>query len=118
MQIINVRAQLRGRGTEGMVNEIVEEDRSWHAVDGGDDGGDATTDSLVGRIVSAVATRTGRSPNELTPLYSVVDPDALATLVDSRTGSAANGVSVTFAFEGCRVAVRHDGGLRVEELNG
>lgn len=114
MQIVNVRAQLDGEGTEGMENELVGEDGGWYENHGNGDGADATTDFIVGRIVSAVAARTERAPMELTPLHSVVDADALATLLD-RTPSTTDGVRVTFTFEGLRVTVGGDGRVRLRE---
>lgn len=56
-------------------------------------------------LVSAVAERKGVDPIELEPLYSVVDPDALDTIV----GSGGESVELSFDYAGYRVTVEPDG---------
>ena len=56
--------------------------------------------SLSLLIVEAVSAITGREPTALEPLYSVVDPEALESLLSSAHESD---MQVSFAFEGCTV---------------
>lgn len=62
------------------------------------------------RVVDAVADAEGVEPWELTtPLYEVVDPDALDELFrQSRTATDAAGPSVTFSYCGYSVTVTGD----------
>ena len=53
------------------------------------------------RTVFSVVDATGRDQDELRPLYEVIDPDALDTLVRD---SAAD-VRLTFRYEGCEVRI-------------
>ncbi|WP_246310178.1 HalOD1 output domain-containing protein [Halorarum halophilum] len=64
---------------------------------------------ITGTVVEAVADETDVSPTDISPqLYDTVDPDALDSLVRSRTG---NGLRVRFRYHGCTVVV--DGTGRV-----
>jgi hypothetical protein len=55
-------------------------------------------------VVEAVAARDGIDPVDVeTPLYEVVDPDALDALFDGRAGE------VTFEYSGYRVTVTESG---------
>ncbi|MFD1599316.1 HalOD1 output domain-containing protein [Halobellus rarus] len=62
-------------------------------------------------VVEAVAEATHTDPTRLRPLYEVVDTDALDALItgDSERPRAPDGLSVTFRYEGCDVAVYGDG---------
>lgn len=62
------------------------------------------------RVIEAVAAATGRDPLDLeTPLYEVVDTDALDRLVD---GEAFRGFE--FEYDGHAVAVDGDGRIAVD----
>lgn len=66
------------------------------------------------RVISAVADVRGRSPLELPPLYSVIDPDALDRLFDSGGARSQNTLDrVVFTFDGCEVVVYSDGEVNV-----
>lgn len=66
------------------------------------------------RVISAVADAREKSPLELPPLYSVIDPDALDTLFDSGgVGGQSGPGRVVFMFGGCEVVVRSDSGVTV-----
>lgn len=62
-------------------------------------------------IVETVSAIVGREPTAMSSLYSVLDPDALETLMSSAEGSD---VQLSFAYEGCIVTVDSDGGIVVE----
>jgi len=67
-------------------------------------------------VVRAVADAKGTSPFEIQPLGSVIDTDALDSLVDSVVGSPRSDASaVRFDYEGYRVAVDADGTVEVSE---
>ena len=61
-------------------------------------------------VVTAVAAVTERSPLEMTPLYGVVDPDALDALCCDNSN-----VTTCFQYEGCQVLV-DSGVVRVRKL--
>jgi len=66
-------------------------------------------------IVEAVADREGVDPSHLDPpLYQVVDPEALETLVGSGGRPGDHPVTVQFEYAGYRVVVESDGTLEVE----
>lgn len=68
------------------------------------------TERLCRVLAEAVADGTGTDPATMSPpLYSAVDLEALAALVDS-----AADVTVTFAYEGHEVVVLGDGSIRVD----
>lgn len=68
------------------------------------------TDGLCATVVEAIADRTGTEPATMSPpLYSVVDLEALAVLLDS----AAN-ATVTFEYQEQEVLVHADGAVRVD----
>lgn len=57
-------------------------------------------------VYTAIAERTGRSPMELVPLASVIDPDALDAIVTDATSSGS--VQVSFEYSGHWVSVTAD----------
>jgi len=61
------------------------------------------------RVIRCVSVVTGRDPLDLPPLYDVVDPDALDTLV-SRDGDAC---TLSFEFAGAHVRVSGTGDIHV-----
>jgi hypothetical protein len=72
------------------------------------------TDAFVSTwVTTAVSDATGRPIEELPPLYSVIDPDALdALFADTRFGQ--RGIQVRFSFAGCRVHI-DNGAVTVTE---
>jgi hypothetical protein len=85
--------------------------------DDGDGGPIRTTwdpddpDSLTGTVVNAVAEARGVDGMELSELLNdVLDPDALARVLASGTGT----VTVTFTLDGQSVTVDSDGTVIVE----
>lgn len=58
------------------------------------------------KVVCAVADAKNVDPIDLPPLYSVIDPDALDQLFQSKFPNRASGtVKVQFTFAGCDVVV-------------
>jgi len=66
------------------------------------------------RVVDAVASETDTDPTELTPLGTVIDPEALDTLV---ADEGTRDVAVDFEYEGYLVSVSSDQRVSVETLN-
>jgi hypothetical protein len=67
------------------------------------------------RVVDAVANETDTDPTELTPLGTVIDPEALDTLLADRE---SRDVAVDFEYEGCRVSIGSDQRVQIESLGG
>jgi hypothetical protein len=65
------------------------------------------TDSLSGRVVTAVAEANGVDHTELPPLYSVVDPDALEALFDGRREESGSDCQLSFTYAGQEVRIRN-----------
>lgn len=67
-------------------------------------------------VVTAVAALRGSKPAELSPLFEVVEPDALNSLVEhaQRVGDAGTH-QVWFTYEGFDVGVRSDGEIRIRD---
>ncbi len=68
-------------------------------------------------LIAAVATLSGTEPTSLSPLYDVVDPEALDSLyehVREHTGSTSSDHQITFPYEGYEVRVGFDGRIRLE----
>ncbi|KTG08343.1 hypothetical protein AUR64_19105 [Haloprofundus marisrubri] len=65
-------------------------------------------DSVVEELVQTVSALRGVSPMEISPLYSVVDPDALEALFAGATATPNSRV-VTFDYEGFEVTIREHG---------
>lgn len=61
-------------------------------------------DSLLLQIIETVADETGQSHDEMEPLHSVLDVDALDRLL---TGNSS--VRLTFSYEGCTIIASSDG---------
>jgi len=64
-----------------------------------------STDSLLLRIIETVAEETGQAHDEMVPLHSVVDSDALERLL-TKSGSF---LRLTFSYEGCMITAATDG---------
>ncbi|ELY36212.1 HalOD1 output domain-containing protein [Natronorubrum tibetense] len=74
------------------------------------DAGEQASDA----VVTAVATLTGDSPVELSPLYEAVEPDALDSLVRHARRSDDAGVhQLWFSYEGFDVGVQSNGEIRI-----
>lgn len=71
------------------------------------------TDRLVHAVTSAVADAEGVDPWDLRPLYDVVDPEALESLVGE--SSTDRVLEVTFAYHGYEVTVDAEGDVSVQE---
>ena len=80
---------------------------------------DWSVDSAFEAVVSAVAVAADRDPVSLPPLYERVDPEALdALFASSPTGGAADGLCVTFAYEGYEVTIQGAGTVTVQGEGG
>jgi hypothetical protein len=69
-------------------------------------------ESVATAIAFAVAQVTGHQATELKPLGSIVDCEALDTLVKS----AEPALSVSFLYEGCRIFVSGDGTIEITRV--
>lgn len=72
-----------------------------------------STDSLVVQIIETVADVTHQEPDDMEPLHSVLDADALGSLLD---GTRDSSVRVTFFYEGCEIIATSDGEVAVQPL--
>lgn len=72
--------------------------------------------SLSEFVVESVAAVTNTPPTEITPLYRVIDPDALNKLYEPTYDQSLRrgGGCITFTFEGCTVTVYWDGEIEIE----
>lgn len=70
-------------------------------------------DGPIETIVDLVAGAADRSILELTPLYDVVDPDALNALFGRGRESSGRPQTFAFTYEGYRVTVCGDGTVTV-----
>jgi len=61
-------------------------------------------------VVNTVAETKGVSPEDLTPLADVIDPDALEALFESPSDHRQE---LRFEYEGCTVIVTNDTGVTV-----
>lgn len=75
-----------------------------------------TGDRASEAVVMAVAALAGSKPADLSPLYDVVEPDALDSLCDHAERVDTDSVHrLWFPYEGFYVCVRSDGQVRVLE---
>jgi hypothetical protein len=73
-----------------------------------------SADSAHEAVIHAVADARGVSPLELeTPLFEVIEPDALDRLVDSGTP----GLTITFEYEDCIVTVDGENDVTVDPVS-
>lgn len=71
---------------------------------------DSDSKSVCEAVVSTVAVISETRPTELPPLYSVIDPDALETVVESTgPGPSSSDTHVSFTFDGYTVTVHSYG---------
>ncbi|WP_049922236.1 HalOD1 output domain-containing protein [Halopiger djelfimassiliensis] len=67
-------------------------------------------------VVTAVAAIADEDPSALEPLYDVVDPDALDSLVEhAKRVDDAGTHELWFTYEGFDVGVRTDGEIRIRD---
>lgn len=67
-------------------------------------------------VVNAVAALREEDPGDLTPLYDVVEPDALDSFVEHAQRVGDEGThQVWFTYEGLDVGVRSDGEIRIRD---
>ncbi|RQG86101.1 hypothetical protein EA462_17255 [Natrarchaeobius halalkaliphilus] len=71
-------------------------------------------DSLANAIVSAIATLSGRTPDEMERLYDRIDPDSLEAIFEPTNGTTnrADG-TLSFRLEGYAVIVHGSGTVLV-----
>lgn len=73
----------------------------------------ATDGSISLEIVHRVANACNTAPENLTPLHTAIDCDALEALVDSNFRGTCE-----FFYEGCRVVVDGDGSVQAAPNDG
>lgn len=66
-------------------------------------------------VVEAVSEAEDVDPISLTPLYEVIDPDALDKLFASTPTDNQRGGTITFSYSGYEVTVASDGHISVAE---
>ena len=77
---------------------------------------DSSTGSVSTAVISTVAAVAETNPQELPPLYSFVDPDALDAVVESTVTRPSKGdVYVSFNFDGYPVTVHNAGIITVDQ---
>ncbi|WP_226004697.1 HalOD1 output domain-containing protein [Natrinema salinisoli] len=77
---------------------------------------DPADDRASQAIVHAVAAVIGAEPGDLSPLYDVVEPDALDSFVEHAQRVGDTGThQVWFTYEGVDVGVRSDGEIRIRD---
>lgn len=66
-------------------------------------------------VVEAVAAFTGREPTKLAPLHESIDTDALNDLMSRATSEPAEGLQLSFRYEGINLLLdSHTGGELIE----
>lgn len=70
--------------------------------------------SISHSLVRRVAAEKGVEPTVLTPLYQVIDTDALDALFDGSDGAILRDGHVAFTYEGYTVRVDHDHSISLE----
>lgn len=74
-------------------------------------------ESLVERVLEAIATSENVPTTELPPLFDVVDPDALSTIFASPSGGPDRSQgTVTFPYTGYQVTLDADGSIDIEPV--
>lgn len=69
--------------------------------------------SVTIAVIEAVAAEAECDPDELTPLYDVIDPDALERFFEAGTDGESPERRVVFEYDGHEVAVSGDGAIEV-----
>lgn len=75
---------------------------------------DSTRDSTSLAVVAVVATVLGKDPEDLPPLYSIIDTDALDKLVTESANGRTGCNRVTFCYDGLEVTISSDGIIEAE----
>lgn len=76
---------------------------------------DVHTRPVSEAIVMAVAAATAKEPQELSPLYSVIDPEALDALFDAPPNcTSKQRLAITFEYADCRVSAKAHGTVVVD----
>jgi len=65
-------------------------------------------------VIYQVANHENVDPMDLSPLYDVVDPDALDSLVGTANGNGAD-LQIEFTYAGYNVTVTGDGAVEVDD---
>ncbi|GAA0250177.1 HalOD1 output domain-containing protein [Haladaptatus pallidirubidus] len=79
---------------------------------------DASPHSLSTRVLTAVADAKECTPDDLEPLYNVVNPEALDELFAPQAdGTTRADGSVSFQYAGYRVTVSSEGNVSLESHN-
>ena len=71
------------------------------------------SDSVTFTILERIAARTGQEPQELSPMYEVIDPDIFAHLCGS--GQYDESVELSFQYEGFTITVNGRGAIEITE---
>jgi len=75
----------------------------------------AENDSIGTTIVNVVAALDGVAPDECEPVYDVIDPDALHTVLTPTTDRSARApVQVRFSYHGHMIAVDRTGEIVID----
>lgn len=77
----------------------------------------ARDETVTEAIVETVAEVKSVDPYDLTPLYDVIDPDALNKICRPKWSQPPHSLSVEFQYEECNVIVGGDGEVTVRELD-
>ena len=77
---------------------------------------DRTRDSTTLAVVVVVATALGREPQNLPPLQSVIDTDALDKLLAGSSTGPGNCDSISFTYEGFEVTVTSEGVIKANPV--
>ncbi|SEQ72374.1 HalOD1 output domain-containing protein [Natrinema salaciae] len=77
---------------------------------------DRADDRASEAVLNAVAAVSGVEPADLSPLYDVVEPDALDSFIEhAQRVCDAGSHQVWFTYEGFDVGVRSDGEIRLRD---
>ena len=94
------RTDDRTRGDEESATESRHVQHNWES-----------GNPLYVTVIKAVSAITEQKPTAMEPLYSVVDPEAVETLMTSSRGGH---VHLSFSYEGCTVSIEHSGAVVVQ----
>lgn len=72
---------------------------------------DFTSTSAAVAVAEAISDITNRDINDLPPLHTAIDTDALDSLFDPTRGSPASSLRLEFTYMGFRVVMGHTGDL-------
>lgn len=72
---------------------------------------DPESEPVTHAVVKAASFVHNVDQSELDPLGSVVDPDALQSLIGHGSGWTPQGLEVTFTYEGLEITVTDDGNI-------